>query len=70
MQAFIKWLFGPKSYTRVGFTVWNSSRLKYQFGVAGSRTFCNQTDVEIKETLQKEYGGKLDVFIVTARWIE
>lgn len=68
MQALIEWLFGQKTYTRVGFTVWNSSNPKYQYGVAGSQVFCNATKGEIRSILEKRYGGKLDVFLITNTW--
>lgn len=69
LKAFMRF-FGTKSYTRAGFTVWDSSKPEYQFGVAGSQVFVNKSDQEIREILEKKYGGQLNVFIITARWTE
>lgn len=70
LKALFRGLFSPKSYIRVGFSVLNSTLPAYQFGVAGSRVFVNKSDQEIREILENKYGGKLDRFIVTARWTE
>lgn len=70
LKALFSRLFGPKSYTRVGYVVWNSQFSQYQYGVAGSRVFLNKSDEDIKTILQNKYGGELDVFVITARWTE
>ena len=67
LKAFMRF-FGTKNYTRAGFIVWDSAIPQYEFGVAGSICFVNKSDEQIREILQKKYGGKLDVFIITARW--